>query len=133
VGFRRACLLTITAAVAAVTACAEPSATSGATPLTLVGAPAATSLTLRDAAEGQEGVASTDGEVRLRTALRVDDDATARLCGVLVGRALEAGLLINVTRDRVIRMLPPLLINKTEADEIIKILVPLIKAFNAEQ
>jgi acetylornithine aminotransferase len=54
-------------------------------------------------------------------------------CGVLVGRALEAGLLINVTRDRVIRMLPPLLINKTEADEIIKILVPLIKAFNAEQ
>jgi acetylornithine aminotransferase len=51
----------------------------------------------------------------------------------LVGRALEAGLLINVTRDRVIRMLPPLLINKTEADEIIKILVPLIKAFNAEQ
>ena len=54
-------------------------------------------------------------------------------CGVLVGRALEAGLLINVTRDRVIRMLPPLLINKTEADELIKILVPLIKAFNAEQ
>ena len=54
-------------------------------------------------------------------------------CGVLVGRALEAGLLINVTRDRVIRMLPPLLINKTEADEIIRILVPLIKAFNAEQ
>ena len=54
-------------------------------------------------------------------------------CGVLVGRALEAGLLINVTRDRVIRMLPPLLINKAEADEIVKILVPLIKAFNAEQ
>jgi acetylornithine aminotransferase len=54
-------------------------------------------------------------------------------CGVLVGRALEAGLLINVTRDRVIRMLPPLLINKTAADELIKILVPLIKAFNAEQ
>lgn len=54
-------------------------------------------------------------------------------CGVLVGRALEAGLLINVTRDRVVRMLPPLLINKSEADEIIKILVPLIKAFNAEQ
>lgn len=54
-------------------------------------------------------------------------------CGVLVGRALDAGLLINVTRDRVVRMLPPLLINKSEADEIVKILVPLIKAFNAEQ
>ena len=87
VGFRRACLLTITAAVAAVSACAEPSSTSGATPLTFVGAPAATSLTLRDAADGQEGVASTDGEIRLRTAPRTDDDATARLCGVLVGRS----------------------------------------------
>ena len=53
-------------------------------------------------------------------------------CGVLVSRALEAGLLINVTRDRVIRMLPPLIITESEADEIVKILVPLIKAFNAE-
>jgi acetylornithine aminotransferase len=54
-------------------------------------------------------------------------------CGVLVGRALEAGLLINVTRDRVIRMLPPLIITEDEADEIVNILVPLIKTFNAEQ
>jgi acetylornithine aminotransferase len=54
-------------------------------------------------------------------------------CGVLTGRALEAGLLINVTRDRVIRMLPPLIITQEEADEIVKILVPLILAFNAEK
>lgn len=54
-------------------------------------------------------------------------------CGVLVGRALEAGLLINVTRDRVVRMLPPLIITESEADEIVNILVPLIKTFNAEQ
>ena len=84
---RRAGLLTAAAGLAAATACAEPSSTSGATPLTLVATPASTSLTLRDAANGQEGVASTDGEVRLRTALRVDDDGTARLCGVLVGRS----------------------------------------------
>ena len=53
-------------------------------------------------------------------------------CGVLTMRALEAGLLINVTRDRVVRLLPPLILTAQEADEIVKILVPLIKAFNAE-
>ena len=47
-------------------------------------------------------------------------------CGALA-RALEAGLLINVTRDRVIRMLPPLILNRTEADRIVEILVPLIR------
>ena len=53
-------------------------------------------------------------------------------CGVLTARALEAGLLINVTRDRVVRLLPPLILTAAEADEIVKILVPLIKVFNAE-
>jgi acetylornithine/N-succinyldiaminopimelate aminotransferase len=53
-------------------------------------------------------------------------------CGVLTMRALEAGLLINVTRDRVVRLLPPLILTTQEADEIVKILVPLIKTFNAE-
>ncbi len=53
-------------------------------------------------------------------------------CGVLTARALEAGLLINVTRDRVVRLLPPLILTAADADEIVKILVPLIKAFNAE-
>ena len=54
-------------------------------------------------------------------------------CGVLVSRALDAGLLINVTRDRVVRLLPPLILSKEEADQIIKILVPLIKTFIAEK
>ncbi len=53
-------------------------------------------------------------------------------CGVLVMRALEAGLLINVTRDRVVRLLPPLILTKDEADQIIAMLVPLILAFNAQ-
>ena len=56
-----------------------------------------------------------------------------RPCGVLVSRALDAGLLINVTRDRVVRLLPPLILSKEEADQIIKILVPLIKTFIAEK
>ncbi len=54
-------------------------------------------------------------------------------CGVLVSRALDAGLLINVTRDRVVRLLPPLILSKEEADHIVKILVPLIKTFIAEK
>ena len=56
----------------------------------------------------------------------------ARPCGELVGKALDAGLLINVTREKVIRLLPPLLLSRQEADQIIEILVPLIKAFLAK-
>ncbi|WP_313387327.1 aspartate aminotransferase family protein [Achromobacter aegrifaciens] len=56
----------------------------------------------------------------------------ARPCGVLALRAMQAGLLINVTRDRVIRMLPPLILNRDEADRIVAILVPLIQEFLAE-
>ncbi|AMG36327.1 aspartate aminotransferase family protein [Achromobacter xylosoxidans] len=55
-----------------------------------------------------------------------------RPCGVLALRALEAGLLINVTRDRVIRLLPPLVLSRAEADQIVDILVPLIRQFQAE-
>lgn len=56
----------------------------------------------------------------------------ARPCGVLALRAMEAGLLINVTRDRVVRLLPPLILNKQEADQIVATLVPLIQQFLAE-
>ncbi|CAB3913108.1 aspartate aminotransferase family protein [Achromobacter sp. CF-sbj1-Ac2-l] len=56
----------------------------------------------------------------------------ARPCGVLALRALEAGLLINVTRDRVIRLLPPMVLSRAEADRIVDILAPLIRQFLAE-
>lgn len=52
-----------------------------------------------------------------------------RPCGILVQQALEAGLLINVTRDTVIRLLPPLIISIAEADQIVDRLAPLIKQF----
>ncbi|TFY96954.1 aspartate aminotransferase family protein [Ramlibacter rhizophilus] len=55
-----------------------------------------------------------------------------RPCGVLTGRAAEAGLLISVTADSVVRLVPPLILNKAEADEIVGILVPLIRTFLAE-
>ena len=53
-------------------------------------------------------------------------------CGVLVGRAAEAGLLISVTADSVIRLVPPLILSSAEADEIVALLAPLVKALLAE-
>ena len=55
-----------------------------------------------------------------------------RPCGVLLGRAAEAGLMISVTADRVVRLLPPLILNADEAGQIAAILCPLIKAFLSE-
>jgi len=52
-----------------------------------------------------------------------------RPCGDLVAQALEAGLLINVTMDKVIRLLPPLIMSETEAREVLAVLVPLVQRF----
>ena len=54
-----------------------------------------------------------------------------RPCGDLVGKALAAGLLINVTADRVIRLLPPLILSENEARELVDRSVPLIRDFLA--
>jgi acetylornithine aminotransferase len=56
-----------------------------------------------------------------------------RPCGVLVQRCANAGLLLSVTADNVVRMVPPLILTSAEADEIVATLVPQIKAFLAEQ
>ena len=52
-----------------------------------------------------------------------------RPCGELVRQALAAGLLINVTHDTVIRLLPPLILSAQEADQIVERLAPLIASF----
>jgi acetylornithine aminotransferase len=52
--------------------------------------------------------------------------------GVLVGRALEVGLLINVTHDTVIRLLPALIFGEAEVRELVEKLVPLVKDFLKE-
>jgi acetylornithine/N-succinyldiaminopimelate aminotransferase len=52
-----------------------------------------------------------------------------RPCGELVKQALEAGLLINVTADNVIRLLPPLVMNQNEAQQLVNILAPLVRNF----
>ena len=52
-----------------------------------------------------------------------------RPCGELVKMALEAHMLINVTAEKVVRLLPPLIINEHEVRELVSRLVPLIMQF----
>ena len=56
----------------------------------------------------------------------------ARPCGVLLARAAAAGLLISVTADSVIRIVPPLIMSHDEAAQVVAILCPLVKAFLAQ-
>ena len=57
----------------------------------------------------------------------------AKPCGDLVKRAADKGLLISVTADSVIRLVPPLIMTQAEADEVVAILCPLIKQLLAEK
>ena len=50
-----------------------------------------------------------------------------RPCGELIGLAAEAGLLLSVTADSVIRFVPSLTLTADEADQIVALLVPLVK------
>ena len=54
-------------------------------------------------------------------------------CSELVGRAAEKGLLISVTADSVIRMVPSLIMTTAEADEVVSILVPLVQQLIKEK
>jgi acetylornithine/N-succinyldiaminopimelate aminotransferase len=52
-----------------------------------------------------------------------------RPCGELLQRAADAGLLISVTADNVIRLLPALIMTPAEGDEVVRILAPLVREF----
>jgi acetylornithine/N-succinyldiaminopimelate aminotransferase len=82
---------------------------------------------LRNALERELGKLPGVKEIRgLGLMLGIELD---RPCGELLGRAAEAGLLLSVTADSVIRLVPPLILTTTEADEIVAKLVPLVKHF----
>ena len=53
-------------------------------------------------------------------------------CGELVKQCADNGLLLSVTADTVIRLVPPLIITQAEIDEIIAILTPLVKKLLAQ-
>jgi acetylornithine/N-succinyldiaminopimelate aminotransferase len=81
---------------------------------------------LRAALAGATGVVEVRGK-GLMIGIELD-----RPCGDLVKSALAAGLLINVTVDKVVRLLPPLVINAEEARQIVALLAPLIRDFLAK-
>ena len=54
-----------------------------------------------------------------------------RPCGALLAMGAERGLLFSVTAERVIRLVPPLILTQAEADEIVRILSALVKDFLA--
>src|SRR5215467_3735643 len=78
---------------------------------------------LREALAGRPGVTEIRGQ-GLMIGVELD-----RPCGELVKLALGAGLLINVTMDNVVRLLPPLVMKEKEAREVLSILVPLVREF----
>jgi acetylornithine aminotransferase len=56
----------------------------------------------------------------------------AKPCSALVQRAADAGLLISVTADSVVRLVPSLILTVAEADQIVAILCPLIQTLLKE-
>jgi len=78
-----------------------------------------------EALAGVKGVVDIRGH-GLMIGLELD-----RPCGALVGKGLEAGLLINVTADSVVRFLPPLIFTERDARELVERCAPLIKDFLA--
>lgn len=80
---------------------------------------------MAEALDGVKGVTQIRGH-GLMIGVELD-----RPCGELVGKALATGLLINVTADKVVRLLPPLIFGEPEARELVERLVPLIKDFLA--
>lgn len=53
-------------------------------------------------------------------------------CKSLFMAAMDKGLIINVTADSVVRLLPPFIMSDDEADQLVDILVPLIKDFDKD-
>lgn len=76
---------------------------------------------LREALDGVSGVVDIRGR-GLMIGVELD-----RPCGELVTRALDAGLLINVTAERVIRLLPPLIFTEQDAHALVQRLAPLVR------
>lgn len=80
---------------------------------------------LAEALAGVAGVVDIRGQGLM---LGVELD---RPCGELVTRALDAGLLINVTAEKVVRLLPPLTFGVDEGRELVSRLSKLIRDFLA--
>ena len=88
---------------------------------------AALSKAMNDSAVGRSGLKEIRGQ-----GLMIGMELT-KPCSELTARCAEKGLLISVTADTVIRMVPPLIITEAEIDEIVSILCPLVIQLLAEK
>lgn len=77
----------------------------------------------------QTELGGMDGVIEIRGCGLILGIELDRPCGELVTRALERGLLINVTAGNVIRLLPPLIISNAEADQIVDTVISLVGDF----
>jgi acetylornithine/N-succinyldiaminopimelate aminotransferase len=77
----------------------------------------------------RSGLASVEGISEIRGMGLMIGVELGQACGELVRQALEAGLVINVTADNVIRLLPPLVMTEAEGRMVVERLAPLIRAF----
>ncbi|VUZ27725.1 Acetylornithine aminotransferase [uncultured Comamonas sp.] len=82
-------------------------------------------------AQLQAELGSIPGVVEIRGQGLIIGVELAKPCGNLIGLAAEAGLLLSVTSDTVVRLVPPLILTTAEADEIVARLKPLVQAFLA--
>ena len=73
--------------------------------------------------EGTQGIVDIRGK-GLMIGIELEKD-----CPNLVEKALENKLLINVTSGKVIRLLPPLIMNEKEADQVVSILTSILKKY----
>ncbi|MDR3066169.1 MULTISPECIES: aspartate aminotransferase family protein [Comamonas] len=79
----------------------------------------------------QSELGSLQGFVEVRGQGLMIGVELAKPCGQLIAQAAEAGLLLSVTADTVVRLVPPLILSKAEADEIVARLKPLVQAILA--
>jgi len=80
----------------------------------------------------REGLAGVAGLKEIRGAGLMIGIELDRPCNELLLKAANAGLLLSITADSVIRLLPPLIISAAEVDELVAILVPLVRDFLAQ-
>lgn len=80
---------------------------------------------LRKSLDGVTGVKEIRGK-GLMLAVELD-----RPCKEILMLALERGLLLNVTADSVVRLLPPFILNDAEADQIVSGVAECVRGFLA--
>jgi acetylornithine aminotransferase len=79
-----------------------------------------------------EHIGGLPGVVDIRGAGLMVGIELARPCTALIARAAAAGLMISVTAERVIRLVPPLVITAEEIDQVVAMLAPLVRELLAE-